>query len=167
MVNDNKPADRRRDGQKDFDFLIGTWKIHNRRLRERLKGSNAWDEFEGTAVARHLWGGRANINEYEAEGPSGHIQGMALRLYSPTSQQWSIYWATAANGTLDMPPMIGRFEDRRGEFFDQETFEGRAIFVRFVWSDITPTSCRWAQAFAADGGKTWETNWVMDFTRVK
>ncbi len=155
-----------RDGQQDFDFWIGSWKIHNRRLRERLKGSTAWDEFEGTVVVRPIWGGRANIDEYEADGPAGHIQGMSLRLYDPKARQWSIYWANHANGTLDKP-MIGSFQNGRGEFFDQEVFEGRSIFVRFLWSDLTPTSCRWAQAFSADGGQTWETNWTMDMTRVE
>ncbi len=155
-----------RDGQQDFDFWIGSWKVHNRRLRERLKGSTTWDEFEGTVVARPIWGGRANTDEYEADGPAGHIQGMSLRLYDPQARQWSIYWANRANGTLDKP-MIGGFQNGRGEFFDQEVFEGRSIFVRFLWSDITPTFCRWAQAFSTDGGQTWETNWTMDMTRVK
>lgn len=153
-------------GPGDFDFLMGSWKVKNRRLRERLKGSTTWDEFEGTVVARPIWGGKANLNEFEAEGPSGQIQGLALRLFNPQSRQWSIYWATSANGTLDMPPMIGSFENGRGEFYDQEMFEGRSIYVRFVWSDITPTSCRWEQAFSPDGGKTWEANWIMEFTRI-
>ena len=151
--------------QSDFDFFIGQWKVHNRRLRERLRGSTVWDEFDGTVVARPIWGGKGNVNEYEAEGPSGPIQGFALRLFNPRSRQWSIYWASGANGTLDMPPMIGSFKDGRGEFYNQEMFEERAIYVRFVWSGITATSCRWEQAFSADGGKTWETNWIMEFTR--
>jgi hypothetical protein len=165
-MNDQVWTGPQRDGQKDFDFLIGTWKVHNRRLRERLKGSTTWDEFEATVVARHLWGGLANVDEYDGAGPAGRIQGMTLRLYDPRSRQWSLYWANAANGRLDVP-MVGSFENGRGEFYDQELFEGRSIFVRFIWSDITPASCRWAQAFSADGGKTWETNWVMDFTRVR
>jgi len=155
-----------RDGQRDFDFLIGTWRIHNRRLRERLKGSTTWDEFEATGVARPLFGGRGNVDEYEAVGPAGPISGVTLRLYDPKAQQWSLYWANGSTGTLEKP-MIGSFRDGRGEFYDQETFEGRSIFVRFIWSDITPTSCRWAQAFSEDGGKTWETNWEMEFTRVQ
>ncbi|MGH9319236.1 MAG: hypothetical protein ACRD3V_05020 [Vicinamibacteria bacterium] len=157
--------DRERSGQQDFDFFIGRWKIQNRRLRERLKGSNEWDEFEGTSVARPLWGGRANIDEYEGDGPAGPIYGLTLRLYDPKTKQWSLHWSNSANGTLDKA-MIGRFENGRGEFYNEDTFEGRSIFVRFIWSVLTPISCRWEQAFSADGGKTWETNWIMDFTRV-
>src|SRR5262245_50684317 len=97
-----------RDPQKDFDFLIGKWKVHNRRLKERLKGSDIWFEFDGTVVARHIWGGRANTDEYEADSPIGHIQGMTLRLYDPKSQQWSLYWANSATGILEKP-MIGEF----------------------------------------------------------
>jgi len=153
-----------RDGQSDFDFLIGSWKIHNRRLKNPLTGSTSWYEFEGTGVARKIWGGRANIDEYEADTPSGHIQGLTLRLYDPKAKQWSLYWANSAKGTLEKP-MIGEFRDGRGEFFSQEPFEGRMILVRFLWSQITPNSCRWEQAFSADGGKTWETNWIMEMTR--
>jgi hypothetical protein len=165
-MSDRVHTGPQRDGQKDFDFLVGTWRIHNRRLRERLKGSTAWEEFEATGVTRHLWGGLANLDEYDANGPSGRIQGLTLRLYDPRARQWSIYWANAADGRLAVP-MVGGFENGRGEFYDQELFEGRSIYVRFIWSDITPSSCRWEQAFSADGGKTWETNWVMAFTRVR
>src|SRR5260221_4763354 len=150
--------------QTDFDFLFGRWNVHNRRLKERLKGSTTWDEFEGTVVVRPVWDGKANLDEYEAEGPAGHIQALTLRLFDPRSQQWSIRWATSETGTLDVA-MIGSFQDGRGEFYDQEMFEGRSIYVRFIWSAITPTSCRWEQAFSADGGKTWETNWIMELSR--
>jgi quinol monooxygenase YgiN len=149
----------------DFDFLFGRWKVHNRRLRERLKGSTTWDEFEGTAVARPLWGGKANLDEYEAHGPAGHIQGLTLRVFNPRSRQWSLYWSNAANGVLDVP-MIGSFKDGRGEFYDQELFEGRSIYVRFLWT-ASPTAPRWEQAFSADGGRTWETNWIMEFSRPR
>ncbi len=150
----------------DFDFFIGRWKVKNRRLRERLKGSNAWDEFEGTMVARHIWGGRANTDEYEADAPFGHIQGMTLRLFDPRSRQWRLYWANSATGILDRP-VVGSFRNGRGEFYNEDVHEGRSIYMRFIWSDITETSCRWEQAFSADGGKTWETNWIMEFTRER
>ncbi len=143
-----------RDGVHDFDFWMGSWRVRNRRLRERLKGATAWDEFEGTAVARPILGGKGNVNEYEAQAPAGPIQGFALRLYDPRSRQWSIYWASGGCGTLDLPPMIGEFKDGRGEFYNQETFQGRAIYVRFVWSDITPGSCRWETA-GAEGVNLW------------
>ena len=153
------------DHQKDFDFFVGTWSVRNRKLKERLKGSTSWETFEGKVVVRHLWGGRANTDEYNAESPSGPIQGMTLRLYNPQSQQWSLYWANSANGILEKP-MIGGFESGKGEFFDQEMFEGKSIFCRYLWSEITEKSCRWEQAFSADGGKSWEANWIMEFTRI-
>jgi hypothetical protein len=153
------------DGRADFDFWMGDWKAHHRRLRARLKGSTAWEEFEGTSVARKLLGGIGNIDENVMQRASGPLEGVTLRLFDPTTRQWSIYWADSVSGILQ-PPMIGRFENGRGEFYAQETFEGRSIFSRFIWSQITPTSCRWEQAFSADGGKTWETNWEMEFTRV-
>jgi len=154
------------DPQKDFDFFIGSWKVHNRKLKERLKGSSSWEEFEGTVVAQKIWGGRANMDEFEADSPSGHIQGMTLRLYNPKSQQWSLYWSNSKNGTLEIP-VVGGFKDGRGEFYSQELFEGKSIFVRFLWSGITENTCRWEQAFSTDGGKTWETNWINEFVRIK
>jgi hypothetical protein len=146
-----------RDGQHDFDFWFGRWKVHNRRLLHPLSGSNEWVEFGGTVVARSVWAGLANMDEFEADSPSGHIEGMTVRTYDPKSHQWSLYWANAAKGVFEKP-MIGQFKDSRGEFFDQEDFAGKAIYVRFVWSEIKANSCRWEQAFSNDGGKTWETN---------
>jgi hypothetical protein len=158
-------VDQERDGQHDFDFVIGSWKIHNRRLRDPLTGSTTWVEFEGTSVARKIWGGRANVDEGELDDPSGHIQGMTLRLYDPTTRLWSLYWATSKQGTLAIPT-IGRFANGRGEFYDYEVYQGKAVLVRFLWLNIKPDSCRWEQAFSSDGGKTWETNWTMDFERI-
>ena len=161
-----KTSVERRNGQADFDFLIGSWKIRNRRLKEPLTGSSAWYEFEGTSVARKIWDGHANQDEYFGNSPSGPIHGLTLRLFEPSTQQWRLYWANKAKGVLD-PPMVGAFHNGRGEFFSHELFDGKGIYVRYVWSDITPTTCRWEQAFSADGGRTWETNWVMEFTRVE
>jgi hypothetical protein len=152
--------------EHDFDFWMGSWRIHNRRLKHALRGSDDWYEFEGTAEARPIWGGRANVDEYQADSPTGRIDGLTLRTYDPAAKQWRIHWANAARGILDTP-MVGEFKNGRGEFFDQETFEGRAIYVRFIWSEITPVSCRWEQAFSADGGRTWETNWIMEMTRLR
>jgi hypothetical protein len=158
-------AELPRDGQHDFDFIIGNWKIHNRRLRNPLTGSTSWVEFEGTSVAHTIWGGRAYLDEAEFDDPSGHIQGMTLRLYDPKTHLWSLHWATSTQGTLGIPT-VGHFSNGRGEFYDHEVFQGRAIFVRFLWLDIKLNSCHWEQAFSADGGKTWETNWTMDFERT-
>ena len=156
---------KEQDGRADFDFYVGTWKIHNRRLRERLKGSTDWEEFEGTSVARMVLGGLGNIDESWFDRESGRLEGMTVRLYDPVSQYWSLYWADSRQGILQAP-MIGRFKDGRGEFFDQEMFEGKHVFSRFIWSEITATSCRWEQAFSADGGATWEANWIMESVRT-
>lgn len=156
-----------RDGQHDFDFLMGSWKTHLSRLVKPLTGSTTWIEFDGTIVARPIWNGLANIDELEADGPNGHIQGLTLRLYNPESRQWSLYWANSKNGTLAMPPNVGAFKNGRGEFFDQETFEGRSIIVRYAWSDITEASARFVQSFSEDNGKTWEDNWISTLVRVQ
>jgi hypothetical protein len=155
-----------RDGQHDFDFEIGTWKTHLRRLLNPLTGSTTWVEYEGTTVVRKVWNGRANLVELAADGPAGHFEGLSLRLYNPQSRQWSLNFANV-NGGVMTQPTIGEFRNGRGEFFSQETLNGRAIFVRFVISDITPNSCRFEQAFSDDGGKTWEVNWIATDTRVK
>ena len=155
-----------RDGQHDFNFEIGTWKTHLKRLVRPLTGSTTWVEYEGTTVVRKVWDGRANLVELVADGPAGHFEGLSLRLYNPQSHQWSLNFANSNAGTMSLPT-IGEFKNGRGEFFNQETLNGRAIFVRFVISDITPNSCRFEQAFSDDGGKTWEVNWIATDTRVK
>ncbi len=152
------------DGRTDFDFLIGRWNIHHRRLREWFKGSTDWDEFEGRAVDRYILGGAGSISEVTLQLASGHIEGMTIRLFDPKAQQWSVYWINGSNGILTSP-MIGTFKDGIGKFYAQEVIEGRHIFSRFLWSDITTTSCHWEQAFSEDGGSTWETNWIMDLSR--
>ncbi len=154
-----------RDGQHDFDFELGTWKIHLKRLLHPLTGSNTWVEFDGTSVTRKVWNGRSQIEEFEVESPTGHVEGLTLRLYRPDSHQWYLYWANSKDGVLGQPT-IGEFKKGRGEFFDQEPFNGRAILVRYVWSDITPNSAHFEQSFSDDEGKTWEVNWITDQTRV-
>lgn len=161
-----QPAATGRDGRHDFDFEIGTWKTHLRRLLRPLSGSTTWAEYEGTSVVRKVWDGRANLVELVADGPAGHFEGLSLRLYNPQSNQWSLNFASSSSGVMSQPT-IGGFKNGRGEFFNQETFNGRAIFVRFVISDITPNSCRFEQSFSDDGGKTWEVNWIAIDTRMK
>jgi uncharacterized damage-inducible protein DinB len=155
----------KRDGQHDFDFEIGTWKTHLRRRQHPLSGSTTWLEYEGTTVVRKVWNGRANMVELEVDGPAGHIEALSLRLYNPEARQWSLNFSNSAGGTMAQPT-IGEFKNGRGEFIDQESLNGRAILVRFVISDITPTSCHFEQSFSDDGGKTWEVNWIATDTRV-
>jgi len=160
-----QPSPSEGDGQHDFDFEIGSWKIHLSRLEDRLAGSTTWVQFDGTSVTRKVWNGRANLNEFEADSSQGHIEGLTLRLYNPQAHQWNIFWANSKNGTLDQP-MIGEFRNGRGEFFDQEPWKGRAVFVRFIWSNTATKSPHFEQSYSDDGGRTWEVNWITDQTRV-
>jgi hypothetical protein len=148
---------------RDFDFLMGSWKVHNRMLRKRLAGCGEWDEFEATSVARTMLDGLANEDEFRTDFCGGFI-GMSFRFYDPKTDLWSIYWADSRrSGALD-PPVYGSFAGDRGVFLGEDTFEGRPILVRFIWSEINSGTPRWEQAFSEDDGDTWETNWVMEFT---
>ena len=155
-----------RDGSHDFDFEIGKWNTHLRRLVKPLTGSTTWVEYDGTTVVSKVWNGKANLVELDVTGPAGHIEALSLRLYNPESHQWSLNFANSAGGTMAIPT-IGEFKNGRGEFYDQETLNGRAVLVRFVISDITANSCHFEQAFSDDRGKTWEVNWIATDTRVK
>jgi hypothetical protein len=145
-------AAAQRDGQHDFDWDIGTWKTHMRRLLHPLTGSTTWVEYNGTDVVRKVWDGRANLGEVEADGPAGHLELLTLRLYNPQAHQWSINIASSATGSLSVPA-VGEFKNGQGEFIDQEAFNGRTILVRFGISDITPSSVRFDQTFSADGAR--------------
>lgn len=152
------------DGRDDFDFFIGSWDSHQRKLKQRLKGCDEWEEFTGVSVARKILGGLGNMDEVTMQTSAGPVLGVTFRLFDPQTQLWSIYWSSSSRSTLDAP-MVGRFEQGRGEFYDRETFEGRSIFSRFIWTSSGENTCRWEQAFSPDGGRTWETNWTADFTR--
>jgi hypothetical protein len=157
------------DGRHDFDFEVGTWKAHVRKLLHPLTGSREWDDLDGIVVTRSLpmlegW----NESEMKVDSPTTHthIEILAVRLYNPASQQWSIYGSSIKTGIFD-PPQIGQFNHKRGEFYAQDTIQGRTVYIRYVWQDLSPASTHFEQAFSADGGKTWETNWIYDGTRVK
>ena len=154
------------DGQHDFDFEFGTWKTHVSRLAHPLSGSKEWVELEGTSVVRAMMDGRANLVELDVSGPSGRIAGISLRLYNPDTHQWSLNYASLRNGTLTAPT-VGAFDSGRGEFFGLDTVDGKSVFVRFVIACPAPDSCRFEQAFSADGGKSWEVNWIATDTRIK
>jgi hypothetical protein len=150
--------------QHDFDFEIGAWKAHVSRLRHPLTGSTAWVHYDGTSVVRGIWEGRANLGELDVSGPAGRITGLSLRTFDPRSGQWYVSWANSADGVFTQP-LIGAFSSGRGEFYDQEMFNGKAIFTRFVFSGISAHSFRLEQAYSDDGGVSWETNWIAIFTR--
>lgn len=153
-----------RDGKHDFDWDIGIWKTHQRRLLKPLTGSTTWVDYEGTDLVRKVWEG-ASEGIVEADGPAGHLEIFTLRLYNPAAHQWGISFATSAGGSLSAPA-IGEFKNGRGDFYDQESYNGRTILLRFSVFDIAASSCRFEQAFSDDGGKTWEVNFVVDETRV-
>ena len=155
-----------RDGQHDFDFNLGTWKTEISRLQHPLTGSTTWVQLHGTVVIQKVWDGRAQFEEIEANSPSGRFEGLTLFLYNPQSRQWSLNFSNSNEGTMSTPS-VGEFKNGRGEFFDQETFNGRTILVRMIWSDITPDSHRVEQSFSDDGGKTWEPNFTAVLTREK
>ena len=154
------------DGQHDFDFEIGRWKTQLRRLQRPLSGSTTWLEYEGTSVVTKLLDGRANVVELKVQGPAGRIEGLSLRLYNPETRQWSLNFANARDGKLTTPA-VGEFKNGRGEFYNDDTCNERAILVRFVITKVTDDQYRFEQSFSEDRGKTWEVNWIAIDTRLK
>jgi hypothetical protein len=158
-------ATAERDGSHDFDPLFGHWKFHMKRLLHPLTGSNTWVESEGTGACFKIWDGRAQMDTIELDGPTGHIEGLTLRTYDPQSHQWRLYWANSKNGKID-PPQVGEFKNGRGEFYAQDTIDGKTILIRYVWTKLGTNSPHFEQSFSDDGGKTWEANWITDQTRI-
>jgi hypothetical protein len=148
---------------RDFDFLLGSWRVANRRLKRPLAGAGDWEEFAATAVVRPILDGLGNEDVFTTDHAGGFV-GMSFRFFDPERQRWSIYWADSRRpGELD-PPVFGRFEGDAGVFRGEDVFKGRPVLVRFTWSGVTTATPRWEQEFSDDGGRTWELNWVMDFT---
>ena len=154
-----------RDGAHDFDFEIGTWAMHRRRLLNPLTGSTTWvDPGPATHLVRPIWGGLATLAEFQIDSPAPHFVGSLLHLYNATAHQWSVFWVSRADAAVG-PPMVGAFTDGRGVFFDQELVDGKAVLARVIYSDITPTSFRTDRAYSTDGGTTWEVNEIDTYTR--
>ena len=151
-----------RDGQHDFDFLFGRWKVH---LKRRVPGSERWAESDGYGIYRKIWGGRANLNEFFTESPNGHLEGLTLRTYNPVTHLWSLYWANSRDGILSSA-QVGKFDRGQGEFYAQDNSDAKGTLVRYVWSKVTPTSAHFEQAFSQDGGRSWEVNWISDIMRI-
>jgi hypothetical protein len=149
-------------GLGDFDFFVGSWYGRQRRLRQWLAGSDDWDEFGSTAQCWPLFDGAANVDELRV--PDRGFTGLSLRLLNRATGEWSIYWANNRTGLLQ-PSVTGRFSGGIGTFYGDDTHEGRAVRVRYLWSDITTVSARWEQAYSTDGEQTWEVNWIMEFQR--
>jgi hypothetical protein len=163
-----------RDGSHDFDFLIGDWKAHLHRMVDRETGvttsdprTGTWVEYDGICNDKKLLDTNANLEQFDVQASGTHLQfrGQALRMYNPTSHQWSIYGLDLDKGELDLPPVIGQFTGKHGEFFDSEMRNGRMVQVRYVWTDISPKSARMEQSFSPDGGKSWAVNWIVELSR--
>lgn len=151
----------------DFDFLVGKWKVHHRRLVGRLVGSHEWQEFEGTSDLHLTLDGQGTFDENWLDIPSGAYRAVGMRAYDPKTKTWAIWWLDARDPHAAMdPPVIGTFENGVGTFESDGTQDGKPIRVRYRWSRTDTASPRWEQSFSPDDGKTWEVNWEMDFTRV-
>jgi hypothetical protein len=163
----SEPAQKAQtDGSHDFDFEIGEWHTHVKRLQRPLSGSTTWVEYDGTTNVRGVLGTRANLAELVISGPSGTIEGAALRLYHPETRQWAIHYYSVGDGALTAP-LFGEFRDGRGVFSGQDTFGGRAVLVRFVIIKESDDRYRFEQSFSGDGGDHWEMNWIATDTRRK
>jgi hypothetical protein len=155
-------------GLHDFDFLVGQWQAHHRKLKQRLANNHEWIEFEGTLVNQPLMGGYSNVDDTVLNVPGAPYRGVALRSFDPKTRQWSIWWLDGRTPSEPLdPPMIGGFHNGVGTFYGEDTVKGKRVQARFIWSNITATSGHWEQADSPDEGKTWETNWVQDITRVR
>jgi len=152
------------DGSHDFDFLFGTWRVVNRRLVRRLAGCTEWETFTARQKAWPILDGLGNMDEFRTEAWQPGFTGMTLRLFSPDTKRWSIYWMDNQKVTLD-PPVSGGWSGDTGIFTGPDVFEGKLITVRFTWRRLGPGTARWEQEFSADAGRTWEKNWIMEFTR--
>jgi len=154
-----------RDGHKDFDFLLGSWRTHYERLRHPLSGSHEWYGCDGTSVVRPFWNGSANLEDGDLRCPKQYIHGMTLRLYDARTRQWSLYWGTTKVG-LVLPAQVGHFGNGVGDFLANDTYQGKRVVVRFRWTLRPGDHPHFEQAFSTDRGRTWETNWTTDYTRA-
>lgn len=152
--------------EHDFDFLVGDWNVAHSRLNGRLVGSNDWQDFAGTCSMRKLMGGLGNVDDNVLHLPAGSYQAVGLRSFNPATRQWAIWWLDGRNPhTLDVP-VVGGFADGIGDFLADDQHNGQPVRVRFRWSETQSGAPRWEQAFSPDGGRTWEVNWRMQFTRA-
>ena len=157
-------AQSRTSGENDFDFFIGAWQVSHRRLNARLAGCDEWATFSGTTVTQHILGGMGNIDDNVIDFPGGVYRAVTLRTFNPTTMQWSIWWLDGRRPSQLDTPVTGRFIDGVGTFYADDTFNGQPIRVRFLWQKSSADGPRWEQAFSADGGVSWETNWIMVFS---
>lgn len=151
----------------DFDFIIGSWRVRHRRLNARLSGCTDWTEFDGLSSTSKILGGLGNLEDNLLDFPEGPVRAAAVRSYDPASRAWSIWWLDGRNPHNLDTPVVGRFVGGRGEFFAEDSLDGRPIKVRFIWNANPGQNPTWEQAFSPDAGESWETNWTMKFTRIE
>jgi hypothetical protein len=162
LAADSPPAaSAERNGQHDFDFLFGRWKVH---LQRKVPGADRWTESDGYGIDRKIWGGRANLDEFLSESPND-VERLTVRTYNGATHLWSVYWASSRDGILSSA-QVGKFDHGQGEFYTQDNSDGKGTLLRSVWSKITPTSAHLEQAFSEDGGKSWKVNSISDMMRV-
>ena len=148
----------------DFDFLIGDWRVAHRRLKDRLVGSDVWEEFVGTCAVRRILGGHGNVDDNLIELPDGAYRAATLRAFDAATRRWTIWWLDARKPNVLDPPLVGGFEDGVGIFYGEDQWQGRPVRVRFLWTRSAAGGPRWEQAFSPDAGNSWEINWVMEFS---
>jgi hypothetical protein len=153
-------------GAHDFDFFFGSWRVRHRRLAKRLGDCSEWVDFEGTCQTAPLLDGLGNLDDNFLDLPGDPYRALTLRSFDPATGKWAIWWLDGRTPHQLDVPMTGEFKNGLGTFYAHDTFDGKPIKVRFLWSRITPLSCHWEQAFSPDEGATWETNWIMDFERA-
>jgi hypothetical protein len=159
-------AEAPRDGSHDFDFARGEFHTHVTRVLDPFAGGTHTVTMDGTKTAHLVWGGRALLEEIEADGPGGHWEGATFFLYNSKAGQWSQQYIDSASGEFQAPS-IGSFKDGRGEFYATETYQDRTVLVRGVWSDITPDSHRYEIFYSQDGGRSWVAVFKAFLTRLK
>jgi len=165
-ANARESAPMSHDPVHDFDWLFGSWHVQHRRLKERLMNNTEWVPFDGTCVCQPLMAGAGNVDDNVLNLPEGSYRAVGLRAFNAKTKTWAIWWLDGRNPHSIEVPVEGGFEDGVGTFIADDTLRGKPIKVRFQWSKITRTSARWEQALAPDGGRTWEVNWMMEFTRT-
>jgi hypothetical protein len=147
----------------DFDYFAGAWTTHQRKLKARGVGSTEWEEFPATLCMTPYLDGAATVDELYM--PTRHAAGLTVRTFDPHRHQWSIYWVNSAIGKIDPVPEVGGFDGNRGEFYAQDSADGRPIKSRYIWTKLDQDHARWEQAFSYDD-RSWETNWTADFERA-
>lgn len=165
-ANSRETAPMSHDPVHDFDWLFGSWRVRHRRLKERLLNNTEWVAFDGTCVCQPLMDGTGNVDDNVLNLPEGSYRAVGLRAFNAKTKTWAIWWLDACNPHSIEVPVVGGFKDGVGTFIADDTLRDKPIKVRFQWSNITRTSAQWEQAFSPDGGRTWEVNWMMEFSRT-